>query len=733
MNSSARRVLSPVAGLVVLGLCAGSAVPVWGQGQAPAPADPQAHGQVIREGLRDIITNSRDKVFPALVNIHVVTVEYWSGKETKGEGVGSGTIFSRDGHVLTNAHVTSNGKKFKLTMADKQEVSAEMVGEDPATDLAVLKINLKELKNPAALPVAEFGDSDQLVVGDYVLAMGSPFALSRSVTLGIVSNVERLFVGGFSGNDEVEAIDYIDGQRTGMYTKWIQHDALINPGNSGGPLVNLKGQVVGVNTRGGSGMGFASPANMARGIADRLVKFGEVPRSYIGVSLRQIDKSGLKEGVLVTSVAQGSPADTAGLRAGDVIVKMNGSAVNARFAEEIPALARLIADTPIGGELTVSFVRDGQGQDVKIKTEKMLKDRGDKTALRGWGLSVEQITDFMAREMRLERRDGVWVTGLRGGGPAALAEPAIAGGDIIRAVGGKPVKNLEEIVARYREIMDQDPIPEFLLVEFDRQGKNHVTLIKPRPDKPEDPPREAAKAWIGIATQPVLKELAEQLGAKGSLGFRVTRVYPKTKAATSDLKSGDIILAVNGESVTPKGMQDSKLLERVVKKLKIDDKAKVSVLRDGQKLDVEVALERTRIGPEEARRDDNKDFELTVRELTFFDRDDLRLSDDVQGVMVIGAERAGWAALGGLSGGDLIQRIDDTPITDLASYRKAMAAIAKKQPERVTFVVLRGTRTYYRFVEPEWKPTLDKKPGTEKAPDAGQAPPAPQTPPAGKP
>ncbi|MFN0010858.1 MAG: PDZ domain-containing protein [Phycisphaerales bacterium] len=682
----------------------------------PAATTPEAGqgGANIRDGLRDIIGAARDKVFPALVNIHVITSDFYSGKETKSESVGSGTIISKKGYVLTNAHVVSTGKKFKVRLADKQEANARLVGEDPATDLAILQIDLKDMKDPASLPTAELGDSDKLQVGEYVLAMGSPFALSRSVTLGIVSNVERVFTSSFSGNDEVDAIDMIDGQRTGQYTRWIQHDALINPGNSGGPLVNLDGLVVGVNTRGGSGMGFASPANMVKDIAAKLIEFGEVPRSYIGVSLRQTDRTGIKEGVLVASVSQGSPADKAGLKSGDVVTRFNGEPMNIRFAEEIPAVARKIADTPIGGTLTLTVAREGSPKDLTITTEKLLKDRGEKAAVRGWGFSAEEITDFYAREDRLENRDGVLVTGVRGGGPAALAEPQINPGDIVRAVGGKTVKNLEEMVAAYRSIMDQETIPEHLLVEFERRGKNQVTVIKPRPDKPQDPPREAAKAWLGVATQPVLRELADQLGSGELQGFRVTRVYPKTRAADSELKVGDIVTAINGERVQPRGMQDAGLLSRKIRNQKIDDQAKLTVMRGTEKKEIDVSLERTRIGPEEARRDENKDFELSVRELTFFDRDDNKWDDSVQGVLVSSAERAGWAALGGLFPGDLIQRIDEAVITDILTYRKAMEAIAKKQPERITFVVLRGTRTSYRFVEPEWKPTLDKetKPAT---------------------
>ncbi|MGQ0629050.1 MAG: PDZ domain-containing protein [Phycisphaerales bacterium] len=662
---------------------------------------------LLRDGLRNLISGARDKVFPSLVNISVITVNYYGGVERKGGGTGSGTIISKDGHVVTNAHVTSSGKKFKVTLADKSEISAELVGEDPQTDLAVLKLSAEDLKG-RALPVAGFGDSDELAMGDYVIAMGSPYSLSRSITLGVVSNCERVFAGG---NEEVGPIDYIDGQATGSYTRWIQHDALINPGNSGGPLVNLKGQIVGVNTRGGSGMGFASPSNMVKDIVAKLIAHGEVPRSQVGFSLKQIEKSGLKEGVLITSVIADAPAGKAGIKAGDVIVKMDGTPVTARFAEEIPALTRRIADTAIGGKIRLTVQRAGETKEFEVTTEKMLKDKGDETILRGWGLGAEDVTEAYARELRLTSRDGVLVTGVRGGSPPAHAEPSLQGGDIITTLDGKPLKNLAEIVERYKAIMAMEPIPEFLMIGVERRGKNQVTLIKPRPVKREDPPREVPKAWIGMETQPVLKDLARQLGHDGQTGFRVTRVYPKTLAAGSELKVGDVIVSLNNEKTAPKGMQDAGFLRRQIEKIRLEDgaKATLKVLRAGQPVDVTVPVERTRIGPEEARKDDNKDFELGVRELTFFDRDDNRWDDDVTGVMVTGAEPAGWAGLGGLFGGDLIQRIDSETITDLTSYRAAMEKITKAQSDRVTFVVLRGVRTFYKFVEPDWKPLVDKK------------------------
>ncbi|MDX2118546.1 MAG: PDZ domain-containing protein [Planctomycetota bacterium] len=710
---------------VALGLSAAVLVAICGQACAQSATAPDMDPKVagLRSELRSMVIAARDKVFPALVNISVETVSYWDGVETKGGSTGSGTIISKEGYIVTNQHVTADGKKFRVTLADKQEIPARLVGEDAMTDLAVLQLDLKTLKDASSLPTAEWGDSDALTVGDTVMAMGSPFSLSRSVTLGIVSNNARVFTAGF-GTEETDDMTLDDGQSTGMFTRWIQHDAAINPGNSGGPLVDLNGRVIGVNELGGSQMGFAIPATLAREVAEALIKDGEVKRSSIGMALRPIAKTGYTEGVLINTVYKEGPASRAGLQAGDLITAINGKAVTVKFAEELPPIMHLLSRVPIGGEVSLDIKRGGEAKSIKLTTEKLLRDKGDQAALRGWGISVQEITEKLMRDHRLTSSEGVFVSGVKSGGPADLAEPKLQSGDVIKSIDKKPMKSFKDSIDLYRAVMRSDikreEIPEFLLVEFDRNGKNQVTVIKPRPDKKEDPPREVPKAWLAVATQPVVKDLARQLGHGDKPGFRVTRIYPGTQAAASELKVGDVIVAVNGEKVSPKGMQDAGSLQRKIRSMKADEKATISVLRPGeggalQPVDVSVQLERTRIDADEARRDANKDFELNVRELTFFDRDDERWDDSVQGVLVEGSERLGWAGAAGVRGGDLIQRINDQPVPELDTYRKVMAQLAKDQPSRVIFVVLRDNRVMYRYAEPEWKAKTKEEAKAEEA------------------
>ncbi|MHC4976565.1 MAG: PDZ domain-containing protein [Planctomycetota bacterium] len=667
------------------------------------PEAPASHDiGTLREDVRAMITTSRDHVYPALVNISVVTVQYWDGRAVKGRSTGSGTIISPEGYVVTNQHVTDGGDEFICTLADKQELPATLVGEDPLTDLAVLKLDLSEYTSPnGELPVAAFGDSDALTVGDYVMAMGSPFSLSRSVTLGIVSNTERIFAGGV-GNADIPAMELQSGQRTGLFTNWIQHDALIQPGNSGGPLVNLDGQIVGVNELGGNAMGFAIPSNLAREVADLLIEHGEVPRSWIGISVRTLENTGLDRGVLIGSVVEGAPADISGLEPGDVITHMQGQEVTVRFLEQIPLFLKRIADLEIGATLRLGVERDGASRQVTLETRRMLQDLGDERALRAWGLTVRDITPRMARDLRLDSESGVLVTSVRSGSPSEQAQPSLAWGDVILRIDSRAIETLDDALRAYESIAGLEEKPERLMIEFDRQGKNNVTLIKPESDKPNDPPRELPKAWVGISTQPITSRLASALTSDSSEGYRITRVYPGTLASQSDLRVGDLVLAIDGNAVRPRSQEDAGLLARAIRRLDIGSSTTLTVLRDGRQLGVDVELEASPLPQSEARRERTDAFGLSVRELTFYDRDDNRWDQSLEGVIVEGTETGGVAESGGLWGGQVILRIDNTRIDSIETYRQTMSTLEIEKPERVSMIVLHGSQTRYLVVETEW-------------------------------
>ena len=675
----------------------------------------------LREELRETVGVARDQVFPALVSIEVVTVEYRRGKELKGQGVGSGTIISESGLVITNEHVTHNGIRFLCTLSDKRQLSATLVGEDPLTDLALLQLDVESLEDDEPLPVARFGSSADLEIGDVVMAMGSPFALSRSVSLGIVSNTERVFAGGF-GSDDLEEMELGGGQRTGLFTRWIQHDAVISPGNSGGPLVNLAGEIVGINELGGSTLSFAIPSDLAQRVADALATEGEVVRSFWGMSIKPIRRTGIDEGVLISSVTVDGPADRAGVQAGDVLLALEGKPLTVRFVEEVPLLLDRLAGMAVGSRHRLTLKREDELLEVELITTKLEKDVGRQSSFHDWGFTAQGITPKMARDLRLDSTEGVRITGVRQGSPAHQAEPPLERGDVLRAVGSNPVKSLEDLIAIFggsiqagNKDSEQDDSGSVVL-EFDRKGTNQLTVLVPERRDTEDPPRELPKAWIGVATQPLLPPLTTQMGFGDLRGLRITRVYPGTEAEKSGLQVGDVVVSLNGEPLIPEGKQDSNLLVRRARDLEIEGVAKLGLLRDQQPLDLEIRLERTRLSRVEARRHVDNDFELTVRELTFFDRDERRWDSSVRGVLTASVDPGGWAGLGGVRKGDLILKVAGAEIKGLKSFRKALAKAAQERPERVVFVVLRGSRTYFQFIEPDWAPPslADTKAGGEE-------------------
>jgi Do/DeqQ family serine protease len=273
-------------------------------------------------------------------------------RERRAQSLGSGVIVSHDGYVLTNNHVVDQGVEVTVTMPDQRELKAKVIATDPATDIAVLKIDASNL------PTMAWGDSSQLKVAEWVLAIGNPFQLNQSVTLGIVSATGRRLEG-----------------RLATYEDFIQTDAAINPGNSGGALVNARGELVGINTAifsetgGYQGIGFAVPSNLARHVMDELIRFGEVQRGTIsGITLQPLTTRLAEQlgapnthGLVVVSMQQRSDAYAAGLRPGDVIVSFNGTTL-----EDQSQFVRLLSDAKIGSTVTLGILRDGRSNSVKV-------------------------------------------------------------------------------------------------------------------------------------------------------------------------------------------------------------------------------------------------------------------------------------------------------------------------------------------------------------------------------
>jgi len=433
-------------------------------------------------GLQDRLHAARDRVFPALVHIMNVEEFFSAGKKRKSVSSGSGCFIDQLGHIVTNDHVAGKASQLIVTLANRTKVPAVLVASDPYTDLAVIKVDPKKAFPGGQVPTATFADSDKVREGDFVMAMGSPLSLSRSISFGIVSSRSRLL-----------NTMRIRGHETGKYNTWLQTDAAINPGNSGGPLVNLAGQVVGVNTRanlGANNIGFAIPSNIVREVAADLLKLGAVRRAYLGLTVQPLDSfgddAGVTRGALVAAVAPGSPASRVGIRPGDFITKLDGKPFGARFAEQLPGLYRRISKlTPgKGAKLTVSRTEKGSPRefDREVVPVVLGADLDVETQLESWGITVRGLTTRYAQSLGLKSTEGVVVTGLRPGGPAS---GLLEAGVVVLRVNGQRIKDRAAFERIYGEL-EQQKATEIRIVK--RSGAIlDVAVLQPTyGDKKED-------------------------------------------------------------------------------------------------------------------------------------------------------------------------------------------------------------------------------------------------------
>ncbi len=391
-------------------------------------------------------------------------------RERREQSLGSGVVVDSNGLIITNNHVVAKADEIKVLLGDKREFKGKVVGTDPKTDIAVVKVDAK------GLPAIAWGDSDALQVGEYVLAIGNPFGLNQTVTMGIVSAVGRADVG------------------IAEYEDFIQTDAAINPGNSGGALVNVRGELIGINTAifsqsgGYMGVGFAVPSNMAKSVMDNLVKTGKVTRGWLGISIQDVTPDLAKQfslpeakGALVTDILENSPAAKAGLLQGDVIVSYDGKPV-----ENPGSLRNHVAQTGIGKKVKVGVVRDKKEKEFEITITEQPKDisrKGDEgssvspdeevsTALAG--IEVRDLTPDLARRLGLTKADkGVVITRIEPGSTAA--DSGLREGDLVVELNRQAIKSVKDYNRLASKMGKQDTV----LLLVNRKGRNTFFALKP--------------------------------------------------------------------------------------------------------------------------------------------------------------------------------------------------------------------------------------------------------------
>jgi len=475
--------------LVVLALWAPPSV----SAQAPPAPAPSAEAQRVLQALEEAFAAVADRVTPSVVNVSVKAKKGASegsgespemeqrfreffgqeffdrffrrrGPRDEGRAAGSGVIVDGRGYILTNNHVVENAGEIEVRLSDDRTFKASLVGRDPKTDLAVVRIDAP----PASLPVAEMGDSDRLRIGQWAIAIGNPFGLDRTVTVGIVSATGRTRVG------------------VATYEAFIQTDASINPGNSGGPLLDLRGRVIGINTAivaTGQGIGFSIPINMARGILEQLIARGRVVRGWLGIVIQDLTDelaggfgAPPGSGVLVADVMKDGPAEAAGLKPGDIIVEFAGAPI-----KEVTDLQRRVAAVEPGLPTPLIVVRDRKRTPLTVKIGEQPAEEALVAAQpreESFGLTVEALTPEAADKLSLSGRLGVLVTAVapRSSG----AEAGIRAGDAILEVNRQPVTGVES----FRKIMAAVKPGQTLPVHLRRgaEGRSEYVVLK-APDK----------------------------------------------------------------------------------------------------------------------------------------------------------------------------------------------------------------------------------------------------------
>ena len=489
MDTLKKAVVSTMAGVLVLGGYAAGRITQPERAQAasvePAVAEP-APAPAGGRGLHSF-ADLADQVSPAVVSIRVVSVQKAAqqgmpadpfGEDSpfhgfrmpppapppggfKREGAGSGFIVRKDGLILTNNHVVDGAKEITVTLKDESEYSAKIIGRDPKTDLAVLKVEPK-----GSLPTVKLGDSDALHVGEWVMAIGNPFGLSETVTAGIVSAKGRVIGAG-------------------PYDNFIQTDASINPGNSGGPLFNEHGEAVGINSAiysqsgGNVGIGFAIPINTAKTLLPELETKGSVTRGWLGVAIQKITPDLAQSlelddghGALVADVTSDGPADKAGIKRGDVIVKYDGKQV-----PESSALPAMVAASPVGKSVPVEILRKGKTRSVDVEIAKLqdqTAEADDATPPKGrWGLALREVRPEDRDKLGLKKGEGVVVADVQPDSPAADA--GVQPGDVILQVNQTPVNSPDEVKEQAAKVTGDKPL---LLLLRRGEGDSRFAALK---------------------------------------------------------------------------------------------------------------------------------------------------------------------------------------------------------------------------------------------------------------
>ena len=653
--------------------------------------------QKIEEKIQDAI----DAVYPALVQIYVLSLRHNRGRGRKFESAGSGVIIAPEGYVITNHHVAGKATSIRCVLSTREELRAELVGTDPLSDIAVLKLDMNSRPvGSSPLPLAYFGSSKSLSVGEPILAMGCPLAISQSVTRGIVSNKDMIIPKRMS------APLRLDGENVGSVVKWIGHDASIFPGNSGGPLVNLRGEIVGINEI-GLGLSGAIPSELADSVSQELIQNGLVKRAWIGASfqpmLKSNDPENFKQGVVVSGVVPGSPSEQGGLKPGDVVLAIDEISVQVRFEEEMPALIGSLLSKPVGVPIRLKIKRGMFEKTLKVTPQIRDDARGRETEIREWGITVRRLTLMDSKEMHRKDQKGVLVGSVRPGGPGDKSVPNLLPGDVIVKVNKRPIDGIRSFRKLTDEVCRIKKTPVAVVVTFDRKSERFLTVAEIGLRKSLNPPVEATKAWLPIATQVLSRKLAKAMNLQGKKGVRITQVYPNSSAQQAGFQVGDILTHVDGLIIDASESQDSEVFETMIRAYRVDDLVNFNVVRNGQKVFVSAKLVKMPTSKEQLQVYQDLRLEFEARDVSYMDQITNQWKELESGAMITQVDSGGWAAVAGLRAGDLIKAVNHKVVDNVRDLQLKIEMAESKKNRNIVFFVKRGIHTLFVELEPNWK------------------------------
>lgn len=414
--------------------------------------------------FREVVRSATEKVFPTVVYVKCVRNSLESGKKSAMQVSGSGVLISEKGELLTNWHVVDQALEIRCLLYDGRAANGKVVGTDKDTDLALVQLELPSDTPP--LNFAQLGDSTKLREGDFVMAMGAPWGLSRSVSIGIISCTNRFL------------------PEASEYSLWLQTDAAISPGNSGGPLVNTLGEVIGINTRGvmfGGDLGFAVPASTIRVVLPQLREHGKVNWSWMGIQLqplRDFDANvyfDSSEGIMIAGTDLSSPARLAGLQVRDRIVAVNGKAVTAMTGEDLPGIRRMLGTLPMHQRAQLEIIRDGKSQVVEVTPREKGKVEGDELDFPRWDLTAKAINQFDNPDLYFVQPEGVFIFGVKNPGNASAA--GLQHKDIITKVDNQEIKTLDQLKSAHASAVAKVSEKNRVLITVLRNGMMRQVVL----------------------------------------------------------------------------------------------------------------------------------------------------------------------------------------------------------------------------------------------------------------